>query len=41
MLGEAFCGHDVVKLNNNLKNIILDGLTQTKGQVFTVPACGD
>lgn len=38
-LGKVFCGHQVVELNNDPTDIILQGLTQTKDQVFTVPAC--
>jgi outer membrane protein assembly factor BamB len=33
------CGHQVVELKNDPTNIILQGLTQTAGQPFTVPAC--
>lgn len=33
------CSHQVVELNNDLTDIILQGLTQSKGQVFTVPSC--
>jgi len=38
-LGRVLCGHSVVEQNNDPTNIILQGLTQTKDQVFTVPQC--
>jgi YVTN family beta-propeller protein len=40
LLGQAFCSHRVLELNSDPTNIILKGLTTTKGQVFTVPSCG-
>src|SRR5207245_2080912 len=40
MLGRVLCGHSVVEQNNDPTDIILQGLTQTKDQVFQVPACG-
>jgi outer membrane protein assembly factor BamB len=39
MLGRTLCGHSVVEQNNDPTDIILQGLTQTKDQVFTVPQC--
>ena len=39
MLGRTLCGHAVVEQNGHPKNIILQGLTQTKDQVFTIPSC--
>ena len=39
LLGKVLCGYQVVELNNDLTDIILQGLTQTKDQVFAVPQC--
>jgi outer membrane protein assembly factor BamB len=39
MLGTKLCGHTVAEVNNDPTDIILQGLTTTKDQVFTVPQC--
>jgi hypothetical protein len=37
LLGQSLCGHKVVRLNQDNTDIILQGLTQTQGQQFSVP----
>jgi hypothetical protein len=39
MLGRSFCGYPIVEQKNDPTDIILQGLTTTKDQVFRVPQC--
>jgi hypothetical protein len=38
-LGRSFCGHNLVKVGNSNRTILLDGLTTSTQETFTVPGC--